>query len=138
MTVTTPMEGITAPARRATTPPPAPPSTPSTVNETFLPEQPLLSSRRQDGWSAAAQRSFLEVQRKEGSQWVTYLTDRDWDTSYTWKREGASYSRTTVDWRIRGDVPAGTYRLVQTGDWKNGWNGKVSPYTGTSQEFTVN
>lgn len=84
------------------------------------------------------QRSFLEVQRKEGSQWVTYLTDRDWDTSYTWKREGASYSRTTVDWRIRGDVPAGTYRLVQTGDWKNGWNGKVSPYTGTSQEFTVN
>lgn len=59
MTVTTPMEGITAPARRAATPPPPP--TPSTVTETFLPEHPLLSSRRQDGWSAAAQRSFLEA-----------------------------------------------------------------------------
>jgi hypothetical protein len=60
MTVTTPMEGITAPARRATTPPPAP--TPSPVTETFLPDDtPLLASRRQDGWTAAAQRSFLEA-----------------------------------------------------------------------------
>ncbi len=53
MTVTSPMEGITASARRATTPPPP--------LETFLPEEPLLASRRQDGWTAAAQRTFLEA-----------------------------------------------------------------------------
>jgi hypothetical protein len=51
MTVMTPMEGITAPARRATTPP------------AFRGEgdSPLLPSRRQDGWSTAAQRAFLEA-----------------------------------------------------------------------------
>lgn len=82
-------------------------------------------------------RSFTEVQRWNGTGWETYLTDRDWDTTYTWRREGASYSRTTVEWRIRAGTPAGRYRLVQSGDWKNGWNGKVTPYTGISTEFTV-
>ena len=57
MTVTTPMEGITAPARRAT--PSA--TTPPPPLETFLPAEPLLASRRQDGWTAAAQRTFLEA-----------------------------------------------------------------------------
>lgn len=81
--------------------------------------------------------TFLRVERLVDGRWTTWLTDRDWDTSYTWKREGVSWSRTAVDWRIAADTPAGTYRLVQTGDWKNGWNGKISPYTGTSTPFTV-
>ncbi|MFK3890080.1 hypothetical protein [Sphingomonas sp. NPDC079357] len=50
MTVMTPMEGITAPARRATTPPPA---------VTLLTE--TTQSRRHDGWSATNQRLFLEA-----------------------------------------------------------------------------
>ncbi|MEH3104384.1 MAG: hypothetical protein PGN12_10805 [Sphingomonas phyllosphaerae] len=50
MTVTTPMEGITAPARRATTPPPA----------VTLPAD-TTQSRRHDGWSATNQRTFLEA-----------------------------------------------------------------------------
>ena len=50
MTVMTPMEGITAPARRATTPPPALPA----------PADPT-HSRRHDGWSATNQRIFLEA-----------------------------------------------------------------------------
>lgn len=82
-------------------------------------------------------RTFTEVQRWNGTGWETYLTDRDWDTTYTWKREGASYSRTTVEWRIRQGTPAGRYRLVQHGDWKNGWNHRITPYTGISNEFTV-
>lgn len=81
--------------------------------------------------------TFLKVQRQDGSTWVDVLDDHDWDTSYTWKREGASYSRCTVEWRIRQGTQPGTYRLVQLGDWKNGWTGKVSPYTGVSRAFTV-
>ncbi len=50
MTVMTPMEGITAPARRATTPHPA---------VTLLTE--TIQSRRHDGWSANNQRAFLEA-----------------------------------------------------------------------------
>lgn len=83
--------------------------------------------------------TFLKVQRQaEDGTWQDYLTDRDWDTSYRWEREGASYSRTTVEWRIRQGTPAGTYRLVQDGDWKNGWNHRIIPYEGISNPFTVN
>ena len=81
--------------------------------------------------------TFVKVQRKSGSSWVDYLDDHDWDTSYTWEREGVSFSKCTVEWRIRRGTPAGTYRLVQQGDWKSGWDYKIAPYTGTSQEFTV-
>lgn len=82
-------------------------------------------------------RSFLEVQRKTGAGWQTVLTDRDWDTTYTWAREGVAASRTTVEWRIDERTPPGTYRLVQQGDWKNGWTGRVTPYRGVSPAFTV-
>lgn len=81
--------------------------------------------------------TFLKVQRRVGDTWVDYLDDHDWDTSYTWAREGVSYSKCTVEWRIRKGTPAGTYRLVQQGDWKNGWTRRVAPYTGTSNSFTV-
>lgn len=83
------------------------------------------------------QGTFLKVQQLRDGVWVDHLTDRDWDTSYLWKREGVAYSRTTVEWRVRAGTPAGTYRLVQTGDWKNGTSGQVNPYTGISRSFTV-
>lgn len=100
-----------------------------TVKATFRGGHPKNNFRTMD--------TFLKVQRKSGETWSDYLDDHDWDTSYIWQREGASYSRCTVEWRIRQGTPAGTYRLVQQGDWKNGWNGQVSAYTGTSREFTV-
>ncbi len=81
--------------------------------------------------------SYLRVQRKVNGQWVDYLDDHDWDTSFHWKRERSSWSRATVEWRIGENTPAGTYRLVQTGDWKNGWNGRVNSYVGYSRAFNV-
>ncbi|WP_277453898.1 neutral/alkaline ceramidase [Janibacter sp. DB-40] len=81
--------------------------------------------------------TFLEVQRRTGNGWRTVLTDRDWDTTYTWEREGIAASRTTVEWRIGERTPPGTYRLVQIGDRKDGWTGSVRPYRGASQAFTV-
>ena len=77
------------------------------------------------------------MQRQVGSSWVDVLDDHDWDTSYVWSREGVSYSRCTMERRIRRGTPAGTYRLMQQGNWKNGWNGKVSAHTGTSRAFQV-
>lgn len=81
--------------------------------------------------------SFLLVQRQQGNHWIDVLDDHDWDTSYEWAREGASYSRCTVTWRVRTGTKPGTYRLVQQGNWKNGWNGQISSYTGISRPFTV-
>lgn len=81
--------------------------------------------------------SFLIVQRWNGSSWVDVRYDRDWDTTYRWKRDGLDRSITTVEWRIGSGVPSGTYRLVQQGNWKNGWTGAVSPYQGVTRSFTV-
>ncbi|WP_348549653.1 neutral/alkaline non-lysosomal ceramidase N-terminal domain-containing protein [Psychrobacter sp. KFRI-CH2-11] len=81
--------------------------------------------------------SFLKVQRYQDGQWVDYLSDRDFETTYTWQREGAAYSKAIIDWRIRADTPAGTYRLTHAGDWKSGWTGKIKPYSGASSSFRV-
>lgn len=80
--------------------------------------------------------TFLEVQRLVDGAWVTYRSDRDWDTTYAWRREGAAYSRVTISWRIAADTPAGSYRLVHNGEWKNGVR-VITAYTGASQPFTV-
>ncbi|WP_025647035.1 MULTISPECIES: neutral/alkaline non-lysosomal ceramidase C-terminal domain-containing protein [unclassified Psychrobacter] len=76
--------------------------------------------------------SFLAVQRYENGQWIDYLSDSDSETTYTWQRQGAAYSKAIIDWRIADDTPAGTYRLTHYGDWKSGWTHKIKPYSGTS------
>jgi len=76
--------------------------------------------------------SFLAVQRYENGQWIDYLSDSDFETTYTWQRQGAAYSKAIIDWRIADDTPDGTYRLTHYGDWKSGWTRKIKPYSGTS------
>ncbi|PNK60855.1 neutral/alkaline non-lysosomal ceramidase N-terminal domain-containing protein [Psychrobacter sp. FDAARGOS_221] len=82
--------------------------------------------------------SFLIIQRQIDGQWVDYLSDADFDTTYSWQREGISYSKVTIDWRIGADTPAGTYRIVHQGDWKNGADQSITAYRGASRSFTVN
>ena len=88
------------------------------------------------------QGSYLQVQRKSGSTWVTIADDASWETTYRWERNncfptfGCSY--VTIDWRIPSDTPAGTYRIRHEGDWKSGWDGLIRPYSGVSREFMVN
>lgn len=101
----------------------------STATAIFRGAHPKNNLRTED--------TFLKVQRLENGQWVDYLTDADFDTTYTWKRDGISYSKVIIDWRISDDTPAGTYRIFHQGDWKNGWNQKISPYQGVSEPFTV-
>jgi len=83
------------------------------------------------------QDSFLEVQYLMNGQWNTIRLDRDWDTEYHWQRNGVSYSLITIVWRMPKDISPGQYRIVHHGDWKSGWNGKISAYTGYSASFTV-
>lgn len=95
----------------------------------FRAAQPKNNLRTED--------SFLKVQRYQDGQWVDYLSDRDFETTYTWQREGAAYSKAIIDWRISADTPAGTYRLTHAGDWKSGWTGKIKTYSGASSSFRV-
>ncbi|CCH31640.1 neutral/alkaline ceramidase [Actinosynnema sp. NPDC047251] len=81
--------------------------------------------------------TFLEVQRLVNGRWTRVADDGDWTTRYRWKRVGVANSEATVTWDIPAGTAAGRYRLVHHGDWKSGWTGAISPFTGTSRTFTV-
>ena len=84
------------------------------------------------------QDTFLKVQKREGSNWVTISNDWDWDTLYKWNREGSDRSLIEITWNIPDDAETGSYRIVHQGDWKSGWTGNIREYSGNSRTFTVN
>ena len=85
--------------------------------------------------------TFLEVQRNIGGSWVTILTDNDVNTQFKWIRDTAAdclaCSFAELRWTIADDMPSGVYRLRHHGHWKNGWDGGISSYSGTSRSFSV-
>ena len=81
--------------------------------------------------------TFLEVQRQENGRWTTVADDGDWSTIYRWSRVGVANSVATISWTIPADTAPGTYRVVHNGDYKNGWTGNVSGFSGASRTFTV-
>lgn len=82
--------------------------------------------------------TFLEVQRLEDGKWVRYLDDGDWGTKYRWIRINGltGTSKAAITWDIAPGTPAGTYRIVHTGDSKSLF-GKITPFSGTTRKFTV-
>jgi neutral ceramidase len=81
--------------------------------------------------------TFLEVQRLVDGAWSRHADDGDWSTRYRWQREGVANSNATITWTIPADTPAGTYRIVHHGNWKSGWTGAITPFTGVTRTFTV-
>ncbi|GLZ31729.1 neutral ceramidase [Lentzea sp. NBRC 105346] len=81
--------------------------------------------------------TFLEVQRLVDGKWVRHADDGDWSTRYQWKRVGIANSEATITWIIPADTPAGTYRIVHNGDWKSGWTGAITGFTGATGGFSV-
>jgi neutral ceramidase len=105
-----------------------------TVSVKFWGGHPKNNLRRQG--------SFLQVQRKSGTSWVTVANDWDWETKYRWLRYDCAptygCSHVTTEWKIPADATPGIYRIRHDGDWKSGWDGLIRAYSGTSREFTVN
>ena len=105
-----------------------------TVSVKFWGGHPKNNLRRQG--------SFLQVQRKSGTSWVTVAYDWDWETKYRWDRVDCfptyGCSRSTIDWTIPTTAATGTYRIRHDGTWKSGWDGSLNAYSGNSREFTVN
>ena len=83
--------------------------------------------------------TYLKVQRKSGSSWVTVATDGDWETLYTWERVDPVWgtSRAVIQWTIPEDAAKGDYRIKHYGSYKNGWNGRIYDFTGKSRTFRV-
>ena len=101
----------------------------STVVATFRGAHPKNNLRTQD--------TFLKVERLVGGAWQVVANDWDFETTYAWRREGIAYSQVDVQWRIPSDAVPGTYRIRQFGDWKSGWTGAISAYTGVTNSFQV-
>jgi neutral ceramidase len=81
--------------------------------------------------------TFLEVQRQVGGGWEIVADDGDWETTYRWTRSGVANSLARITWAVPANATPGTYRIVHYGDYKNGWTGKIHPFTGATRTFTV-
>ncbi len=87
--------------------------------------------------------TFLEVQKKVGSDWQTIATDGDPYTAFDWERNGGSSSLSdqsfaTATWLVRNQQP-GTYRIRYNGlakRWYFFWTG-YEKFTGYSREFVL-
>ncbi|HYD81395.1 MAG TPA: neutral/alkaline ceramidase [Paucimonas sp.] len=83
--------------------------------------------------------TFLEVQRWDGAAWRVVANDGDWSTIYRWIRVDPVWgsSKALISWTIPPDAAAGQYRIVHYGDYKNGWNGQIYGFSGTTRAFQV-
>jgi neutral ceramidase len=86
-------------------------------------------------------RTYLEIQRREGGEWVRVADDGDWSTVFRWQRDGKARaqrgaSTATIGWRIPDRTPPGDYRIVHHGTARTATVGLV-PFTGTTREFSV-
>ncbi|PJZ28833.1 neutral/alkaline non-lysosomal ceramidase N-terminal domain-containing protein [Leptospira kmetyi] len=85
--------------------------------------------------------TYLEIQKKNGSQWTTIATDNDPYTAFDWVRTGGDLSPTsevTITWLVRNQTP-GTYRIVYNGLAKQFWLflWTYKKVTGISKEFVL-
>ena len=105
----------------------------ATMSVTFRGAHPNNDLRTQD--------TYLKVERRDGEAWVTVANDWDWETRYLWVRDNCfptfGCSKVTIEWEVPADAAPGTYRIRTFGAWKDGLDGKVRPYEGTSREFAV-
>ncbi|KAJ3194841.1 hypothetical protein HK101_001790 [Irineochytrium annulatum] len=86
--------------------------------------------------------SFMTVEQLQGNNWVTFLDDSVWDTTYAWYRDGVAASLCNVEWWVGETipVPSGTYRFRLYGMAKASVPivGDIfTPISGASNSFTV-
>jgi len=80
-------------------------------------------------------KTFLEVQRKVDSGWVTVARDWDWDTAFIWQDNGSNKSVVTLEWYPPNTINEATYRIVYHGSARK--RSKMTSFTGFSTEFNI-
>lgn len=85
------------------------------------------------------QSSYFDVEKLEDSGWVRIKADWDWETRYKWERIDSviGTSLAILEWTVPEHIESGTYRIVHHGAYLNGWDRKVYPFTGYSDEFFI-
>ncbi|RYO75085.1 hypothetical protein DL764_010581 [Monosporascus ibericus] len=103
------------------------------VNATFVGANPRNNLRLEDTFAA------VEKRRDGNEEWVRVRDDSDWFLVYSWKRTNTllGHSEVTVSWETEPDAEPGTYRLKYYGDAKALIGGRITPFDGTSNSFTL-
>ena len=81
--------------------------------------------------------TFLAVEKYEANQWMTILTDDDWETEFEWIRTNVILGESQVEirWFVPDNQESGTYRITHFGNYKGVFG--IKAYTGTTNEFQV-
>ncbi|KAJ7458594.1 Neutral/alkaline nonlysosomal ceramidase [Mycena latifolia] len=82
--------------------------------------------------------TYLSVDQLVSGAWEAVRSDSHPSTIYRWARESTVLGTSTVNvsWTIENDTAPGTYRIRYFGDSKP-LIGSISPFIGTSSNFTV-
>ncbi|KAJ7072962.1 Neutral/alkaline nonlysosomal ceramidase [Mycena amicta] len=86
------------------------------------------------------EQTFLNVEQLvKGTSWVMVRSDSHPSTRYHWTRDSTVLGTSSVDisWTIESATTPGTYRIRYFGDSKAAIGGEISPFVGTSGNFTV-
>ena len=88
--------------------------------------------------------TYFRIERDNGTDnWELVAWDAMPETKLYWDRptdcpgNPCYWSRIDVHWNVPLDAPPGTYRIRLVGSWKNGSNGQLVRYQGTTRLFTV-
>jgi neutral ceramidase len=82
------------------------------------------------------QRSYLEVQKVEGNQWISVAMDWDIETQFIWTPRTLGAGKATVQWSIPLGQAPGNYRIVHRGVARPNLRDRI-PYQGVSRTFQV-
>jgi len=84
------------------------------------------------------EKTFLTVERHNGTAFVPVLDDGNWETKYHWMRPSGSFNQSvvTVEWNIQRSTPAGSYRVQTFGNSLDIFRLKHA-YAGVSRTFAV-
>lgn len=86
--------------------------------------------------------TYLEVQvrdENDGEIWHTVRTDGHHSTTMRWTQTSTTRgtSKMEIGWLVEDDTPAGMYRIIYYGNSKTPVTGKISPFEGRTNAFTL-
>jgi neutral ceramidase len=100
----------------------------TTVNVTMISSDPRNNFKTQD--------SYLYVQLKVSTGWMTVAVDGHWETKFIWNRPGpATESYAQILWDTSRAIP-GTYQIVHNGTALT-TSFQLVPFSGTTNSFTL-
>lgn len=84
------------------------------------------------------QKSYFDVEKKSGQDWLRVYSDSDWSTKFEYKKSTFPWPKETVSlhWQTDASDSAGTYRLKHSSAYINE-EGKLIPFSISCPEFEL-